>query len=357
MRALLLALSFLAAPGMASADSQPGFFILGDCVEYDTTIRFNPALRWRKARVIDIDDYFITIALDGVTPDPDVPTRVSTASAGKWLRAAKGCAAQPGTDEPGVLPDGVPVPLPDEPDTSEAAAPPPPPLAGPFNIGDCIEYDTTNRFQPALRWRKGRITDIDEFDVTIELDYEKVDPDIPRRVSTAAVTKWLRPAKGCAPVKQHELVHAGFGIQLASYQSRPAALPANVPAKPVAGLECPLVQTKVSPKPDQAVLANVIRCLFEKDTDIESVRAHVDSQKIGQSRRWNPLDDLGNGKMSTTVFPVRVDWRLIRYYRDSIQMSENVSVFNCFVNTFDEWECGLASRIRDGNVVSYRRSR
>lgn len=359
MPALLLAVSLLASPTLASAGNQPAFFVVGDCVEYDTTNAFNPALRWRRGRVTEIDDYFITIELDQKIND--LPLRVATNAASKWLRAAKGCAAKavPG-GEPEVLPDGVPAPLPDEPAAPEAAPPSPPPLAGPFSVGDCIEYDTTNRYQPELRWRKGRITDIDEHFVTIELDHIK--SDLPTRVATNTVTRWLRAAKGCAPVKQQAALRVApsrsmpAGFRLASFQAAPP-LPANVPPRPAAGLKCPLKQGKPSRQPDQALLNDVIRCLWEKDTDIETVRAHIDGMKIGQSRAWNARDDIGNGKAGTTVFPVRADWRLIRYYRDSIQMSENVSVFNCYVSTFDEWECRLASRVRDGSIATYRRPR
>jgi hypothetical protein len=354
---ILLVLLLLAeglSPATVSAAEQPAFFVVGDCVEYDTTNTFT-AVRWRKGRVTEIDEYFITIELEQKIND--LPLRVATNGAGKWLRTGKGCAAKAGAEAGAeVLPDGVPAPLPDvvEPE-APAPAPPPPPMAGPFSVGDCIEYDTTNRYQPELRWRKGRITAIDEFMVTIELDHVK--SDLPTQVASATATKWLRAAKGCAPVKQ-QLARAGAaGFRLASFQSAPPAPPASVPAQPVAGLKCPLKQDKVSPQPSQAVLTDVIRCLWEKDTDIEVVRAHVDSFKVGQSRPWNERGDIGNGKAGTTVFPVRVDWRLIRYHRSSLQLSENVSVFNCFVNAFDEWECGLASRIRDGSIMTYRRPR
>lgn len=357
MRILLFALSLAATlkADAAFAEQDPAFFIVGDCVEYDTTNAFNPALRWRRGRITEIDDFFITIELD--RPINDMPVRVAANAASKWLRTAKGCVAKAEAGaEPGALPDGVPPPMPAPgmPDTPAAPAPPPPPLAGPFSVGDCIEYDTTNRYQPSLRWRKGRITAIDEYFVTIELDGVK--SDLPTRVATTTVTTWLRAAKGCVPLKQQAMLGStGAGFRLASFQSA-AALPATVPGSPVAALKCPLKQGKASRQPNQALLNDVIRCLWEKDTDIEVVRAQIDGAKIGQSRPWN-RDDIGNGKPGTTVFPVRADWKLIRYHRGSIQVSENVSVFSCFVNAFDEWECGLASRIRDGSIITYPRPR
>jgi hypothetical protein len=49
---------------------------------------------------------------------------------------------------------------------------------------------------------------------------------------------------------------------------------------------------------------------------------------------------------------VKVTWRWTTYYNSSRQVSDNISVFNCLLNTFDEWECGLAQRIKDGPLRS-----
>lgn len=357
MRAFFLGLSFVAALAASlapdAASAQPAFYVIGDCVEYDSS-HYNPALRWRRGRVIEIDDFFITIELE--RPTSEGPVRVAAGNASRWSRPAKGCAAKP-AGAGAALPDGVPAPAPIEPDEQEEPPAPPPPLAGRFKVADCIEYDTSNRFRPELRWQKGRILEIDEFFVTFSIDGVEFDPDVPTRVATLQVNRYLRPAKGCAPLKKQQMVQAEKPhLVYASYQSAQQVLPANVPSNPVPGLKCPVRQSGGS-RPSEAQLTDVIRCLWQKDSDIEVVRAQIDSFKLGSTRRWNINDDIGNGKPGTTVYPVRVDWRLIRYHRGSVQVSENASVFSCFVNTFDEWECGLTSRIRDGQIVTYRRPR
>jgi hypothetical protein len=125
-------------------------------------------------------------------------------------------------------------------------------------------------------------------------------------------------------------------------------------------LACPVAQpAKASAKPNPKLLAKLIRCLFEKKADPGmdgAVKIDVQTLKVGKSRPFIPATngtgDLGNGGPGTIVWPVKVTWRWTTYYNSSRQVSDNISVFNCLLNTFDEWECGLAQRIKDGPLRS-----
>lgn len=125
-------------------------------------------------------------------------------------------------------------------------------------------------------------------------------------------------------------------------------------------LACPVAQpAKASAKPNAKLLTKLIRCLFEKKADPGvdgAVKIDVKTLKIGKSRPFVPASngtgDLGNGGPGTIVWPVKATWRWTTYYNSSRQVSDNISVFNCLLNTFDEWECGLAQRIKDGPLRS-----
>lgn len=85
-------LAYLLADAPAIGQDAPAFK-LGDCVEFDTTNVVDPAARWRKGRITQNDGYFFTIEFEPRGAQEPGTTTVSLASAGKWLRAASGCAA------------------------------------------------------------------------------------------------------------------------------------------------------------------------------------------------------------------------------------------------------------------------
>lgn len=125
-------------------------------------------------------------------------------------------------------------------------------------------------------------------------------------------------------------------------------------------LDCPVPQpAKASPKPNAKLLAKLIRCLFEKKAEPGmdgAVRIDIQALRIGKPRAFvvaaDGSGDLGNGGPGTVVWPVRATWRWTAYYSASRQVSDNVSMFNCLLSTFGEWECGLAQRIKDGPLRS-----
>jgi hypothetical protein len=119
-------------------------------------------------------------------------------------------------------------------------------------------------------------------------------------------------------------------------------------------LDCPISQkrAKNGQKPKRALVSKVIRCLWERPAteSREAQKVDIKSLSIGQKRKWNVRDDIGGGRRGTWVWPIRVNWVWSRYYSDSTMVQRNLSVFNCYVNSFREWECGLARRIKDGEL-------
>lgn len=120
-------------------------------------------------------------------------------------------------------------------------------------------------------------------------------------------------------------------------------------------LECPVPQKPAAkgarPQPD--LLKKVIRCLWEapakKGLD-GAVTVDIDSFQLGAARKWRPLDDYGNGNPNTTVYPVEVTYTLKTFYRREIEILQNIRVFDCYVNSFSKWECGVGRRIKDGEI-------
>jgi hypothetical protein len=132
-------------------------------------------------------------------------------------------------------------------------------------------------------------------------------------------------------------------------------------------LDCPLRQPPAgkTSKPNAIQITKVIRCLFEKkapggDGYQEAIKVDVTSLKVGASRPWQPAlngaGDIGSGGRGTTVYPFKTSWRITHVYVETKQIQDNISVFNCYVNSFKEWECGLAQRIKDGPVSDVPRT-
>lgn len=106
-------------------------------------------------------------------------------------------------------------------------------------------------------------------------------------------------------------------------------------------------------RPNSQRLAEVIRCLFEvrgQSRAERSIEVDIRSIEIGTSRACVPREDFECGTPRHTIFPALVRWTKTDYYTNSIQWSDNESVFNCFVNPFGQWQCGLGRRIRDGQI-------
>lgn len=137
-----------------------------------------------------------------------------------------------------------------------------------------------------------------------------------------------------------------------------AASPAVAGYDPPGLLDCPIDQptAKNGKAPTKKLTVKVIRCLFEhpsSDTDY-AVKITVEKYKLGHKRKWHQnsagFGDDGNGKPGTWVWPIKATWTRRGYASDSTLTSTDISIFNCYVNTFDEWECGLADTIKEGEI-------
>lgn len=120
-------------------------------------------------------------------------------------------------------------------------------------------------------------------------------------------------------------------------------------------LECPIEQkpAKNGASPNAELLKKVIRCLYERPAPAGMTGAKtvdITAFQIGASRKWRPLDDAGSGNLSTIVHPIKVTWTEKTFYESFTQQIDSISVFNCYVTTFGEWECLLGQRIKDGEI-------
>lgn len=125
-------------------------------------------------------------------------------------------------------------------------------------------------------------------------------------------------------------------------------------------LSCPVEQESVKPgaRPNPKVIAEVIRCLWEKPAPKGmdgAATIDLGPLQIGTPRKWNPRSDLGSGNLDTDVYPVKTKYTWKTFYRMKTVVRESLAIFNCYVNAFGEWQCGLAQTIKDGESVSIPR--
>ncbi len=121
-------------------------------------------------------------------------------------------------------------------------------------------------------------------------------------------------------------------------------------------LECPveLKQVKNGTRPNTQLLGKLIRCIWEKParTGMDgAVTMDLTPLQIGTPRRWNPRTDLG-GSAGTIVYPVKTTYTQKTFYRERIVVDEYTGVFNCSIDSFGEWKCGMAENKRKGESKS-----
>lgn len=112
-------------------------------------------------------------------------------------------------------------------------------------------------------------------------------------------------------------------------------------------IECPVAQTKVKngSRPNAELLKKIIRCdKGEKPAGKGldgAITVDVTALEIGASRRWNPLEDSGDGKINSTVFPVKATYTVRTFYRTRTVVNENwIRIINFYVDSFGEWRSG-----------------
>ena len=111
-------------------------------------------------------------------------------------------------------------------------------------------------------------------------------------------------------------------------------------------------QTKNGARPDAKLLEKLIRCLWERPSEkgLDGARTvDLTPLQIGASRKWIPYRDIGSGGTpDTLVWAVKTTYTWRTFYRTRIYEDVYVGVFNCYVNTFGEWQCGSSDSKRKG---------
>lgn len=118
-------------------------------------------------------------------------------------------------------------------------------------------------------------------------------------------------------------------------------------------LACPVEQKQVEngARPNAGLLKNLIRCKkgekpAEKGFD-GAVRVDVVDIKIGEARPWSYRQDIGNGKASTTVYPVKATYTVKTLYQTATEVEENwIRILNVYVNAFGEWQVGSEEHVK-----------
>ncbi|MBF0552965.1 MAG: hypothetical protein HQK96_00240 [Nitrospirae bacterium] len=133
---------------------------------------------------------------------------------------------------------------------------------------------------------------------------------------------------------------------------------ANVAKEGTVSADRPIVDCNVQQKKAKngdsippELAKRLIQCLWEKPAapgmdGAETV--DIDSMDIGKSRKWVYRQDMGQGiaDLDTRVWPIDVKWTWKTYYRTQIYVKVNEDIFNCYVDAFSKWSCGLGQNVK-----------
>ena len=133
------------------------------------------------------------------------------------------------------------------------------------------------------------------------------------------------------------------------------AVPGRDTGAPTDLLACPIQQTPVraGARPDLALLRKVLRCRKGETVvapgEEGAVFVDVTTMLVGRPRPWSYRQDIGDGRLGTTVYPVRVGYAVRTYYRAATEVSEGwIRLVNFYVDGFGEWRIGSEESIRGG---------
>ncbi|MDQ3800422.1 MAG: hypothetical protein M3384_13320 [Acidobacteriota bacterium] len=216
-----------------------------------------------------------------------------------------------------------------------------------YKVGDRVEA------KPVSSWKKATIVAIDmsASAAVVRMDDEK-DYTGAQKEYTTHINN-LRPLQETAEEKQTQA-------------AKQAAADKNVVEKRVDAnntvladreiLACPVEQkaVKKGSRPNSLLLSKLIRCLWEKPAREGmdgAVTMDLTPIQIGAPRAWNPRRDLG-GSAGTIVYPVKTTYTRKTFYRERTEVDEYTGVFNCSIDPFGEWKCGMAENKRKGESKS-----
>lgn len=138
-----------------------------------------------------------------------------------------------------------------------------------------------------------------------------------------------------------------------------AFVAAPISAQPRPVLACPVSQppAKNGARPDPELLKKLVRCKkgekgVEKGSE-GAVTVDVAAVQIGEPRKWSYAQDIGNGKLDTVVYPVKVTYSVRTHYRTRISAEDNwIRIMNFYVNAFGEWQSGSEEPVKPPEVKS-----
>jgi hypothetical protein len=216
-----------------------------------------------------------------------------------------------------------------------------------YKVGDRVEA------KPVSSWKKATIVAIDmsASAVVVRMDDEK-DYTGAQREYTTHINN-LRPLQETAAERQTQAAKQAVAdktvVKLRVDENNTVLADREI-------LDCPVEQKSVKKgtRPNAQLLGKLIRCIWEKParTGMDgAVTMDLTPLQIGAPRAWNPRRDLG-GSAGTIVYPVKTTYTQKTFYRERIVVDEYMGVFNCSINPFGEWGCGMAENKRKGESKS-----
>lgn len=222
-----------------------------------------------------------------------------------------------------------------------------------YNVGDRVEADPIG----LEKWRKATVIKVLRTPAgsvggyVIRMDDEKEYTGAPMEYTTSA--NHLRLLNETAEEKQTQAVKQAATeknvVKLRVDENNTVLADREI-------LDCPVEQKPVKngTRPNSQLLGKLIRCLWEKPAREGmdgAVTMDLTPLQIGTPRRWNPRTDLG-GSAGTIVYPVKTTYTQKTFYRERTIVDEYTGVFNCSIDPFGEWKCGMAENKRKGESKS-----
>jgi len=215
-----------------------------------------------------------------------------------------------------------------------------------YKVGDRVEA------KPISSWKKATIVAIDmsASAAVVRMDDEKDYTGAPREYTTHINN--LRPLQETEAEKQTQIAKQAADktiVKLRVDENNTVQADREI-------LDCPVEQkpVKKGTRPNSLLLGKLIRCLWEKPARSGmdgAVTMDLTPLQIGAPRAWNPRRDLG-GSAGTIVYPVKTIYTQKTFYRERIVVDEYTGVFNCSIDAFGEWKCGMAENKRKGETKS-----
>jgi len=214
-----------------------------------------------------------------------------------------------------------------------------------FKVGDRVECNTV-----ATYWYKGTVVPFQDHDM-----YNGYRPETGYfyrlKIDGSSMESQVCKAEQMRPLANANNAKNDIDNQpVTNDRKTQPAEPDNLADRKI--LDCNFKQSPArngsAPPPELA--KKLIRCLYEKQAkpgEDGSATVDINEFQIGNSRQWRIREDMGDGAPGTIVYPVLVSFTWKTFYRTETKVDESTDVFNCFVNSFNKWECGLGKRVKE----------